>query len=115
MFTSFRLESSTSSVTGCAIFFISQHDVHFAGGEGAPLSALADGLVFARAPRPCAILNLGGLANLTFLGAEDDEIFAFDTGPAGSLLDGLPATIRFLDPPQQSSQYRQLYEAGQPQ
>jgi anhydro-N-acetylmuramic acid kinase len=69
-----------------------QRDVA-AGGEGAPLSALADGLVFARAPRPCAILNLGGLANVTFLGARDDDVLAFDTGPAGSLLDGLARTL----------------------
>lgn len=78
---------------GCAVASdFRQRDVA-AGGEGAPLSALADGLVFARAQRPAAILNLGGMANLTFLfsrgGAREDEVLAFDTGPAGSLLDGL--------------------------
>lgn len=60
-----------------------------AGGEGAPLSALADGVLFADLPRPAAILNLGGLANLTFLGEGEPPLAAFDTGPAGSLLDGL--------------------------
>jgi len=65
-----------------------QRDVA-AGGEGAPLSALADGWIFAAAPRPTAILNLGGMANLTILGERADELAAFDTGPAGSLLDGL--------------------------
>lgn len=65
-----------------------QRDVA-AGGEGAPLSALVDGEIFARAPRPCAVLNLGGMANLTWLGAGADELVAFDTGPANSLLDGL--------------------------
>lgn len=59
-----------------------------AGGEGAPLSALADELLFRRLARPAAILNLGGMANLTLLG-ERAEPIAFDTGPAGSLLDGL--------------------------
>lgn len=58
-----------------------------AGGEGAPVSAYADDLVFARAPRPLCILNLGGIANLTWLGGEG--ALAFDTGPAGALLDGL--------------------------
>jgi len=67
-----------------------------AGGEGAPLSALADGVVFARARRPLAVLNLGGLANLTLLGS-DGALEAFDTGPAGSLLDGLAR--RLLDLP----------------
>jgi len=38
-----------------------------AGGGGAPLSALADPLVFAGAPRPLALLNLGGIANLTLV------------------------------------------------
>lgn len=59
-----------------------------AGGEGAPLSVLADDVVFAAAPRPAAILNLGGLANLSWLG-EGAEPLAFDTGPASCLLDGL--------------------------
>ena len=64
-----------------------------AGGEGAPISALADDAIFASVPRPCAILNLGGLANLTIL-REAGETLSFDTGPANSLLDGLAR--RFL-------------------
>ncbi len=67
-----------------------------AGGEGAPLSPLADGLIFARVPRPAAILNLGGMGNLTLL-LTGDRLLAFDTGPANSLLDGLAR--RFLDAP----------------
>jgi anhydro-N-acetylmuramic acid kinase len=73
---------------GCAVASdFRQRDVA-AGGEGAPISALADDWVFRAAPRPCAILNLGGMANLTVLGRAG-ELAAFDTGPAGSLLDGL--------------------------
>ncbi|MBE7212871.1 MAG: anhydro-N-acetylmuramic acid kinase [Gluconacetobacter diazotrophicus] len=59
-----------------------------AGGEGAPLVP-----VFHRAlPRaaglepPLAVLNLGGVANLTFLGA-DDTLLACDTGPGNAILD----------------------------
>lgn len=59
-----------------------------AGGEGAPLSALVDPELFARAPRPLAVLNLGGIANLTFLDAGAPPV-AFDVGPANALLDGL--------------------------
>ncbi|MDP6955568.1 MAG: anhydro-N-acetylmuramic acid kinase [Planctomycetota bacterium] len=59
-----------------------------AGGEGAPLSALVDPQLFGAVPRPAAILNLGGIGNLTYLGAAA-ELLAFDTGPAGCLLDGL--------------------------
>jgi len=70
-----------------------------AGGEGAPISVLADDVVFAAAPRPTAILNLGGLANLSWL-EEGAEPLAFDTGPAGSLLDGLARRLlgRPFDP-----------------
>jgi anhydro-N-acetylmuramic acid kinase len=57
-----------------------------AGGEGAPLvpvyhAALAHGL-----ERPLAILNIGGVANVTYLGA-DGELVAFDTGPGNGPLD----------------------------
>jgi anhydro-N-acetylmuramic acid kinase len=63
-----------------------------AGGEGAPLSALVDPFLFPTAPRPAAILNLGGIGNLTWLGA-GGELMAFDTGPAGSLLDGVARAV----------------------
>ncbi|MDA0948421.1 MAG: anhydro-N-acetylmuramic acid kinase, partial [Planctomycetota bacterium] len=66
-----------------------------AGGEGAPVSAYADDVVFAGVPRPLCILNLGGIANLTWLG--EDGALAFDTGPAGALLDGL-ARARLGEP-----------------
>lgn len=59
-----------------------------AGGEGAPLSALADPVLFRALPRPAAILNLGGLANLTILDGEAGAL-AFDTGPCNALFDGL--------------------------
>lgn len=57
-----------------------------AGGQGAPLlpvyhRALAEGLA-----RPAAVLNLGGVANITFIGA-DDALIAFDTGMASGLID----------------------------
>lgn len=65
-----------------------QRDVA-AGGEGAPLAALADGGLFARLGRPAWVLNLGGMANLTLLGPGAEPEAAFDTGPAGALLDGL--------------------------
>lgn len=58
-----------------------------AGGEGAPLSALVDPLLFAGRADGLAVLNLGGIGNLGFPGVPDAP--AFDTGPAGALLDGL--------------------------
>jgi anhydro-N-acetylmuramic acid kinase len=57
-----------------------------AGGQGAPLTpiyhaALADALA-----RPLAILNLGGVGNVTWIG-EDGGLLAFDTGPGNALID----------------------------
>ena len=58
-----------------------------AGGQGAPLvpvyhRALASGL----AERPVALVNIGGVANMTWIGA-DGELVAFDTGPGNALLN----------------------------
>lgn len=62
------------------------------GGEGAPLSALLDPELFPDLPRPAAILNLGGIANVTYLSA-DGPLLAFDIGPANALLDGLTRAL----------------------
>ncbi len=62
-----------------------------AGGEGAPLSPIADAVMFASSqgePRR-AILNLGGIANLTILDAQLGCIGGFDLGPANAPLDRL--------------------------
>ncbi|MSO73255.1 MAG: anhydro-N-acetylmuramic acid kinase [Rhodospirillaceae bacterium] len=57
-----------------------------AGGQGAPLvpvyhAALAQG------DRPMAILNVGGVANLTWIGRGSEEVLGFDTGPGNGLID----------------------------
>jgi len=57
-----------------------------AGGQGAPLVPAFHRAVFARAGATVAVLNLGGIANLTVLGPGDDAI-GFDCGPANTLLD----------------------------
>lgn len=56
-----------------------------AGGHGAPLAPLLHRELFARLA-PCAVLNLGGIANLTLLGS-DGGVSGFDTGPANCLMD----------------------------
>ena len=56
-----------------------------AGGEGAPLAPLYHAALAGPA-RPQAVLNLGGIGNLTWLG-EGDAMLAFDTGPANALMD----------------------------
>jgi anhydro-N-acetylmuramic acid kinase len=57
------------------------------GGHGAPLATLYHAALFQRdaLPGPIAVLNLGGVANVSWLG--EGEPCAFDTGPASGLLD----------------------------
>jgi len=58
-----------------------------AGGEGAPLAAYVDYLLFRRAGVPRLTLNLGGIANLTLVPEMIEDVFAFDTGPANMPID----------------------------
>jgi anhydro-N-acetylmuramic acid kinase len=67
-----------------------------AGGQGAPLVPMADVLLFAAADAPRILLNLGGMANLTYVErrAQEDGVLAFDTGPGVAVID---ATARMVD------------------
>jgi len=58
-----------------------------AGGQGAPLAPLYHAARARTLARPLAVLNLGGVANVTWLGQGAGDILAFDTGPANALLD----------------------------
>jgi anhydro-N-acetylmuramic acid kinase len=58
-----------------------------AGGEGAPFAPLYHRARAGDLPRPFAVLNLGGVGNVTWIGAGEDEIIAFDTGPGNALID----------------------------
>ena len=57
-----------------------------AGGQGAPFAPAYHAALAADLPRPLAVLNLGGVGNVTWLG-EDGAIIAGDTGPANALID----------------------------
>lgn len=61
-----------------------------AGGQGAPLAPLFHAALAAGLPKPLCVLNLGGVGNLTFLGAAG-EVMAFDTGPGNGPLDDFVA------------------------
>ena len=61
-----------------------------AGGQGAPLAPLFHAALARRSglATPLAVLNLGGVANVTWIGGPADaDLIAFDTGPGCALLD----------------------------
>ena len=66
-----------------------------AGGQGAPLVPMADVLLFASAEMPRALLNLGGMANVTYVPrrAHEAGVLAFDTGPGVAILDGVARLV----------------------
>jgi anhydro-N-acetylmuramic acid kinase len=57
-----------------------------AGGQGAPLVPAFHQRVFGRAGQLVAVLNIGGIANLSLLGPAG-EVFGFDSGPGNLLMD----------------------------
>lgn len=56
------------------------------GGQGAPLVPVFHAALAAHLPKPLAVLNIGGVANLTWIGA-DGVLLACDTGPGCALID----------------------------
>ena len=62
-----------------------------AGGEGAPLAPFFHWAALSEPSESRAVLNLGGIANLTWLprGCDLDAVVAFDVGPANTLIDAV--------------------------
>lgn len=65
-----------------------------AGGEGAPLAVYGDYLIFSSRDEDRIMLNLGGIANLTYLPASMDpvKVFSSDVGTGNTLMDGYVQT-----------------------
>ena len=58
-----------------------------AGGQGAPLAPVYHRALAAKLPdRPVAVVNVGGVANVTWIG-DGGSLLAFDTGPGNALID----------------------------
>src|SRR5207253_815716 len=68
---------------------------HAAGAQGAPLVPLADVLLFGHAERGRLLLNIGGMANVTFVPrrAVTGGAVAFDTGPGVAVVDAVTRRI----------------------
>lgn len=60
-----------------------------AGGEGAPLAVYGDYLLFSKQNEDRVMLNIGGIANFTYLPGDNDasKVFSTDVGPGNTLMD----------------------------
>ncbi|MCF6208285.1 MAG: anhydro-N-acetylmuramic acid kinase [Ghiorsea sp.] len=61
-------------------------------GQGAPLVPFVHQRLFAQTNKNIAVVNIGGIANITYLGA-DHVILGFDTGPGNMVMDVLMQTM----------------------
>lgn len=68
-----------------------------AGGEGAPLAVYGDYILFSKRGENRIMLNIGGIANFTYLAGDLDasKMFSTDVGPGNTLID---AFVRFYFP-----------------
>ena len=83
-----------------------------AGGEGAPLAVYGDYFIFSKKGENRIMLNMGGIANFTYLpGTLDaDEVFVTDTGTGNTLLD---AFVRKFYPERAFDKDAELASKGQ--
>ncbi len=57
------------------------------GGHGAPLIPVFHKLLARNSEKPVVMVNIGGVANLTYI--DEDSLIAFDTGPGNALIDDI--------------------------
>jgi anhydro-N-acetylmuramic acid kinase len=76
-----------AGLTHCPVVYDLRAADIAAGGQGAPLVPVYHRALAAKLPmRPVAIVNIGGVANVTWVG-RNGRLIAFDTGPGNALLD----------------------------
>lgn len=76
-----------AKATGIPVVYDMRAADVLAGGEGAPLVPVYHrALAIKLGKRPTAFVNIGGVANVTYVG-DHDELIAFDTGPGNALID----------------------------
>lgn len=57
------------------------------GGQGAPFAPLFHAALARELEKPLAVLNVGGVANVTWIGLAEDDLLACDTGPGNALIN----------------------------
>jgi anhydro-N-acetylmuramic acid kinase len=75
--------------TNCAVISDFRRADCAAGGQGAPLVPFADYILFRHPTKNRILLNIGGIANLTYIptGGAVEQLVAFDTGPGNCISD----------------------------
>ncbi len=77
-----------AELTGIAVVADFRNRDVAAGGQGAPLVPLFHASVFGHPVDTVAVLNIGGIANLTVLGPNgSSDVLGFDCGPGNALMD----------------------------
>ncbi len=81
--------SLVAARVGCVVVSDFRRADCAAGGQGAPLVPFADYVLFRSETTRRVLLNVGGIANLTFLraGGSQTDVIAFDTGPGNCISD----------------------------
>ena len=97
--------STIAEKTGLTVFSDFRERDMAAGGQGMPVTAIADCMQFRHSEQPRLLLHLGGTTSLVYLpaSARPQNVLAFEVGPGSRLLD---AVIR------QGSHGRERYDAG---
>ncbi len=78
--------AALARTTGTPVAFDFRSDDVAAGGQGAPLVPVFHAALAGPLEKPVAVLNIGGVANVTWIGP-DGALVAFDTGPGNGPLD----------------------------
>jgi anhydro-N-acetylmuramic acid kinase len=82
-----------------------------AGGEGAPLAVYGDYFIFGKKGENRIMLNMGGIANFTYLPASmnPEEVFVTDTGTGNTLID---AFMRYYFPEKSYDKDAEIARSG---
>jgi anhydro-N-acetylmuramic acid kinase len=81
-------------ITGCPVIYqFRQNDLHH-GGQGAPLAPVYHAALLKQMQisAPAAIVNIGGIANITAI--TDTQMISMDTGPGNAMMDRMMQTYR---------------------
>ncbi len=76
-----------AELTGIPVAFDFRSADVAAGGEGAPLVPVYQQALASALEKPLAVLNIGGVSNVTWIGPDETELLACDCGPGNALLD----------------------------